>query len=126
MNAFDAANWKRCIPIIESALQYSGGTHNIDDIERAITTKTMQFWPGAQSAVITEIQVYPRLKALHYFLAGGNLEELARMRPIIEHWAESIGCQRVTLAGRRGWIRSFLADEGYQEKWAVMSKELKK
>ena len=86
----------------------------------------MQFWPGAQSAVITEIQVYPRLKALHYFLAGGNLEELARMRPIIEHWAESIGCQRVTLAGRRGWIRSFLADEGYQEKWTVMSKELKK
>ena len=126
MNAFDAANWSRCIPIIESALQYSGGTHNINDIEQAITAKTMQFWPGAQSAVITEIQVYPRLKALHYFLAGGNLEELARMRPIIEHWAESIGCQRVTLAGRRGWIRSFLADEGYQEKWTVMSKELKK
>jgi len=124
MTKFDLQHWERCKPYLEAALLHAGQTHTIEDIAKAVTNKQMQFWPGSQSAVITEIQVYPRSKACHYFLAGGNIEELAAMRPVIEQWALSIGCNRVTLAGRRGWIKSFLADEGYQERWTVMSKEL--
>lgn len=125
MNLSDINHWHRCKPFIEDALRYANGTHTIEDIEVAIASKAMQFWPGQQSAVITEIHVYPRKKALHYFLAGGNLEELSRMRPFIELWAHQIQCTHITLAGRRGWLRTFLADEGYKEQWTVMSKELK-
>lgn len=124
MNAYDLSHWDRCRPFIEAALSFTGGTHTIEDIKRAVDANEMQFWPGQQSAVITEIQSYPQAKGMHYFLAGGDLEELSRMRPILERWALSIGCNRVTLAGRRGWLRTFLADEGYEEKWTVMSKEL--
>jgi len=28
------------------------------------------------------------------------------------------------LAGRKGWARTFLADEGYAPKWHILSKEL--
>jgi hypothetical protein len=83
-----------------------------------------QLWPGQSSAVVTEILVYPKLKNLHFFLAGGNLDELKKMRPHIEAWGKSVGCTRVTRAGRKGWERTFLKDEGYEPQWFILSKEL--
>jgi len=103
---------------VEAALEYSGGTHHF------VKDSRLQVWPANESIVLTEIIVYPRLKNLHYFLAGGDLDELSRMRPLIESWGKSIGCTRVTLAGRRGWQKSFLQDEGYSPQWSVLAKEL--
>ena len=109
---------------VEAALEYSGGTHNFDDIAEMVEDHRLQLWPAKDSVVLTEIIVYPRLKNLHYFLAGGDLDELSRMRPLIESWGKSVGCTRVTLAGRRGWSETFLKDEGYKPKWSVLAKEL--
>lgn len=109
---------------IEAALEYSAGTHTLQDVAQGVEENRFQLWPGVNSAVITEIIVYPRLKNLHFFLAGGDLDELKRMRPHIEAWGKQIGCTRVTLAGRKGWARTFLADEGYAPKWHILSKEL--
>ena len=109
---------------VESALEYSGGTHNFDDVTEMVEGHRLQLWPAKDSVVLTEIIVYPRLKCLHYFLAGGDLDELSRMRPMIESWGKSIGCTRVTLAGRRGWSKTFLKDEGYSPQWAVLAKDL--
>jgi len=109
---------------VEAALEYSGGTHNFDDVAEMVEQNRLQLWPAKDSVVLTEIVVYPRLKNLHYFLAGGDLDELSRMRPLIESWGKSIGCTRVTLAGRRGWAKTFLKDEGYSPQWSVMAKEL--
>ena len=109
---------------VEAALEYSGGTHHFEDILEMVKDSRLQVWPANESIVLTEIIVYPRLKNLHYFLAGGDLDELSRMRPLIESWGKSIGCTRVTLAGRRGWQKSFLQDEGYSPQWSVLAKEL--
>ena len=109
---------------VEAALEYSGGTHNFDDVAEMVEQNRLQLWPAKDSVVLTEIVVYPRLKNLHYFLAGGDLDELSRMRPLIESWGKSIGCTRVTLEGRRGWAKTFLKDEGYSPQWSVMAKEL--
>lgn len=114
----------RCRQWIEDALEYSGGTHSFDDIAAGVLAKKFQLWPNHNSAVVTEIVVYPNTKNLHFFLAGGNLDELKMMRPHIERWGKSIGCTRVTLAGRKGWERTFLKDEGYTPQWFVLSKEL--
>ena len=109
---------------VEAALEYSGGTHNFDDVAEMVEQNRLQLWPAKDSVVLTEIIVYPRLKNLHYFLAGGDLDELSRMRPLIESWGKSVGCTRVTLAGRRGWAKTFLKDEGYSPQWSVLAKEL--
>ena len=114
----------RCRQYIEDALEYSKGTHNFDDIAAGVLSNRYQFWPNKSSAVVTEIIVYPQAKALHFFLAGGNLDELKQMRPVIENWGRSVGCTRVTLAGRKGWERTFLKDEGYEPSWFILSKEL--
>lgn len=109
---------------VDAALEYSGGTHNFEDIVEMVQDNKLQVWPASESIVLTEIIIYPRLKNLHYFLAGGDLIELSRMRPMIEAWGKSLGCTRVTLAGRKGWARTFLQDEGYRPQWSVMAKDL--
>ena len=118
------AELNRCRRWIEDALEYAGGTHNFNDIAATVLSDRFQIWPSNNAVVVTEIVVYPQLKDLHYFLAGGNLDELKAMRPIIEDWGRSIGCTRVSLAGRKGWERTFLKDEGYRPNWFVLSKEL--
>lgn len=110
---------------VEAALEYSGGTHDFDDIVEMVKKEQLQVWPATQSIVLTEVIVYPKLKNLHYFLAGGDLDELSRMRPMIEFWGKSLGCTRVSLAGRRGWAKTFLKDEGYSPQWTVLAKQLK-
>jgi hypothetical protein len=37
--------------------------------------------------------------------------------------ARSLGCSRVTIAGRKGFARA-LKDLGFQEKWTVLAKEI--
>ena len=109
---------------VEAALEYSGGTHGIEDIAEGLKTGKFQLWPADNSVVVTQINVYPRLKNLHFFLAGGDLDELKLMRPLIESWGKSMGCTRVSLAGRQGWSKTFLKNEGYTPKWFVLSKDL--
>ena len=109
---------------VEAALEYSGGTHGIEDIAEGLKKGRFQLWPADDSVVVTEIIVYPRLKNLHFFLAGGDLDELRLMRPLIESWGRDMGCTRVSLAGREGWSKTFLRDEGYKPKWFVLSKDL--
>ena len=109
---------------VEAALEYSGGTHEFEDVVQMVEDHRLQLWPAKDSVVLTEIIVYPQLKNLHDFLAGGDLDELSRMRPLIESWGKSIGCTRVTLAGRRGWAKTFLKDEGYSPQWTVLAKDL--
>ena len=120
----DLAHLERLRQHVEAALEYSGGTHHFEDVLDMVKDSRLQVWPATESIVLTEIIVYPRLKNLHYFLAGGDLDELSRMRPMIESWGKSVGCTRVTLAGRRGWSKTFLQDEGYRPQWSVLAKEL--
>ena len=120
----DREHLERLRQHVEAALEYSGGTHQFEDVLEMVEKNQLQVWPATQSIVLTEIIVYPRLKNLHYFLAGGDLDELSRMRPMIESWGKSIGCTRVSLAGRRGWAKTFLKDEGYSPQWTVLAKQL--
>lgn len=111
-------------PFIEAALEYAGGTHNFDDVVAGLVSGEMQLWATDTAAVVTEIQTYPRLKVCHFFLAGGDMARLAHFQRVIAEWAKSQGCARITLAGRRGWERTFLKGEGYAPTLTTLSKEL--
>lgn len=115
---------KKARPFLEPALKYALGTHTFDDVVDGLVSGEMQLWANDKAAVITEIQTYPRMKVCHFFLAGGDLNELDLFQRVIGQWAKSLGCTRLTLAGRRGWERSFLRGQGYSPKWSILSKEL--
>jgi hypothetical protein len=65
-------NVEKCKEWIEAALEYSGGTHTIEDVEDAIRSGRMQLWPAERACAVTEIVVYPRKTVLHVFLGGGT------------------------------------------------------
>ena len=114
---------KRCLPWIEAALQYSGGTHTAKDVVQGIIEGRMQLWPGENACAVTEIVVYPMKKVLHVFLAGGNMETIVDMQKSAEEWGKAQGCTAMTIAGRKGWSR-VLADHGYREQFVTLAKEL--
>jgi hypothetical protein len=111
-------------PFIEAALEYSCGTHTFGDVVGALVSGEMQLWATDSAAVVTELQMFPQYRACNFFLAGGDMNQLAHFQRVIGEWAKAQGCQRLTITGRRGWERTFLKDEGYTPKWTTFSKEL--
>lgn len=115
------AEWTRCEPWLAAALEHAGGTHTLDDVRQACLEGRAQFWPGRNAAIVTEINVYPQMKAVWFFLTGGALEELLAMKPVIEAWAKGLGCTRAECGGRSGWERVL---KDYQKFCVVLTKEL--
>ena len=114
-----AQEWKRCRAYIEDALAFVT-THTIEDVEAGILAGLYVFWPASKSALITEIHVFPRTKHMHIFLAGGDLDELRGMVPMLQSWARFNGCSKVTLCGRRGWER-VLKQQGWDTGLVALS-----
>ena len=117
------AAWRRCLPWIEAALDYAGGTHTIEDVEAQIARGEAWFWPGEKSALVTEILEYPQFKAASFWLAGGDLGELLDMTPSVETWAVTMGCSKIFECGRPGWAKA-LKPLGYAPLYTVVWKDL--
>jgi len=117
------AELERCRKWIEAALEYSGGTHDFDDIVEAVKLGAMQFWPAEDAAAITEIITFPKKKVLHIFLAGGNMDTIVDMNASAEYFAKMNGCSGLTIAGRKGWAK-VLKETGYSEAFVTLKKDI--
>lgn len=116
--------WERCKPWIEAALEYAHGTHLIEDVWDLVLRGEAHFWPGRRAAIVTEFSDFPRLKALHFWLCGGDMHELLdEMRPAVEAWGCLNNCTRFTTCGRPGWAR-VLKGAGYAPEWHVCRKDV--
>ena len=93
--------WERCRGWIAAALEYTGGTHTIDDVLAAIVSGRAFLLAGERSALVCEVQVYPQMRVLHIWLAGGELAELRTLNEQMDELARHLKCQRVTISGRR-------------------------
>ena len=114
---------ERCRKWIEAALEYSGGTHDFDDIVRMVKANILQFWPAADACAITEIIEYPKKKVLHIFLAGGNMDTIVDMNESAEYFAKLNGCTGMSIAGRKGWSK-VLSKKGYKEAFTTLGKDI--
>lgn len=116
--------WQQVAPLLQPALD---NTYDIMDIEKGLQENRFQLfisWNNkVESAVVTEIAVYPRAKVLRYFLAGGiNLDNwLEKIQQVIEKFAKNNNCTQVEVAGRKGWVKKL---KGYKEKAVLLSKDL--
>jgi hypothetical protein len=113
---------ERCRPWIEDALEYSGGTHNFEDIVDGLASGKMQLWPAPKGCIVTEIVVYPRKKVLNVFLGGGKLEQIMDMHKDVIAWAKAQDCEALTMHGRFGWKKP-LAEYGWKPMHMSFSKE---
>lgn len=114
----------RCRKWIEDALEYSLGTHNVQDLLDGVATNELQLWTHTNTAIITQILVYPRKKLLHVPIVGGNLEEVEAITPSLIEFGKFTGCAGLTTAGRRGWERTFLRKFNFKPAYNCMLMEI--
>lgn len=109
---------------IVAALEYSQGSHSLEDVINGIESGEFQLWPGETSTIVTQIIKFPQKKVLHVFLASGNQEELKEMDPYVVQWAKDQGCSAITFTGRVGWARSQMRELGFEVTHVMMSKDI--
>jgi hypothetical protein len=118
-----AQSFQKFEKILEPALKYAD-THGMQDFADGVENGTMQLWHGEKSAIVTEIHDYPLKKVILVSIAGGDIRELEEIAPHIVKFAQHMGCNRIVLAGRRGWSRTFLRNMAFKPTHYWMSKEL--
>lgn len=116
--------WERCRDWLQAAVERDGGHYDLDDVLKEVAHGNAHFWPGRNCAGVTQFWMFPKAKALNYWLAGGDLKELVEeMLPCIENWARLQGCNKIIVSGREGWGR-VLRPLGYHMAWVSHSKDL--
>lgn len=106
--------FNRLIPQLQASLDYSLKTHSVEDVRKAVEEGKMHFWPVGNSLVVTELAEYPQAKILNVFIAGGNAEEIMKIQPNLQSWANHLGCSHVGFLGRKGWS-PFLRKTGWTD-----------
>jgi hypothetical protein len=107
---------------IADALEYSGGTHSIEDVYQACAVGEAQLHPLEKSCIITEVVDYPSLTVCRIWLAGGDLDELVEAEKSIAVWAKAQGCDAMEINGRKGWQRQL---KDYTATSVVLTKDLR-
>lgn len=110
-------------PQLEEALAHGGGTHSLGDVAAAIDVGTAQLWESPGALLVTEVNVGPRLKELHFWLAAGELDAVLALADIVMDWGREIGCQVATLTGRKGWER-VMKRRGWDSQLVTMGRML--
>lgn len=107
------AHWAMASPWLERALTYGGAMWGLADVKARVEGGTAHYHADPSAVAITEFVITPKVKALNFWLIGGNRAGLDRLRPRIESWGLSHGCTRFMGAGRRGHERRF-GQDGYR------------
>jgi hypothetical protein len=110
--------WRRCAPMLARALD---GSHTLEDVWAGVRSGEFDFWPGEISAAVCELVEHPRRREYHVWLAGGDLSELTKMERSASAYARALGCQRITIHGRKGWARAL---DNYRPAYVAVAKEL--
>ena len=88
------------------ALAYEPGGATIEGVASAIQKGDAQFWMQGEGIIVTRINVFGEGRALSYWLAAGDMDDVLSITPHIEKWAkDEMGCTIAFMTGRRGWSR---------------------
>lgn len=110
------AQWVRFRDLFADAM--GEGFWTIEDLEQKIAHRRAFFFPGAGSALVGQIEVYPGgSKVFQVLWAVGDVAEIVTMAPGVEAVARMMGCDTMLIEGREAW-RRVLKGHGY-EPWSV-------
>jgi hypothetical protein len=97
----------------------------MESLEQSVREGRRQLWmPEDNSwALLTQIDVYPAMKVLNVFWAGGTLpEDYGEILTDIEAWGAAQGCKQADANGRLGWLRAL---QGYRRApWVNLVKDI--
>lgn len=81
-----------------------GDTSEAELLEEIVAGRA-QLWPGETAVMVTQCVIEADGRALHVWLAGGELAGVMALKPGVEAWGRAQGCNYVTIDGRPGWAR---------------------
>ena len=112
----------RVWPILKAAAALAGDTHRKRHVAERLRSGLAQLWTLPSAACVTSIERHDTgLRDLHGWLAAGDLDGLVTIEARLEHFARAENCDRMVIAGRRGWLRIF---SGYSERAVIIAKDL--
>lgn len=108
-------------------LEREGGLVLASAIRADLAQGKKQLWGFKEGVVlgiaVTEVFETPKGKCCQICAACGTESSKGQIDAIIasiEAWAREIGCSRMMLQGRRGWLRRL---DGYRQTGVVLEKE---
>lgn len=118
----------RCREWIRQAVEPTG-LYTIADVEKAIESGAMHFWPARDCAAVTEFVFYPNCKALNIYAGGGikgkALKELTDVvEPHLVAWAAASDCKKIMAFGIKPEWTPIGHRMGYSHLWTVMAKDI--
>ena len=118
--------FERVWPWLEKAVRRYGDTHRKEHVLQRILDGRAQLWTERNAALITSIERYDTgLVEVRGWLGGGrparSIGDLRRIEKRVEAWAKDIGAQRLTILGRRGWLRALT---GWRELAVLIVKDI--
>ena len=106
--------WPTVAPWLEAALASSNNPETLLDVYEQVSRRPgHDLWVCDTATILTVLVAGQKGPLLHLWLAGGAMDGIQQLYPLVEAFARELGCISMTLIGRRGWERSFLRDEGW-------------
>jgi len=94
-------------------LDRMGGVYHLRDILERLGDGRMQSFARGNSLLVTEINIYPRARALDCLLAVGDLEDCKTLHDDAMRFAGEHDISLIRAYGRRGWA-PFARDRGWR------------
>lgn len=106
---------------LSDALKRAGDTHSVDDVIEMIENGDARLYKRKKSTVVTQEFDLPAARQLHFWLAGGDLDDLIQAEREIVEDAKERGINKVTIIGRPGWQKKL---DGFRQAGVILSKEI--
>ena len=85
---------------LSDALKRAGDTHTVDDVIEMIENGDARLYKRKKSTVVTQEFDLPAARQLHFWLAGGDLDDLIQAEREIVEDAKERGINKVTIIGQ--------------------------
>jgi hypothetical protein len=99
---------------LDRVLDRMGGVYHWRDIMERLEDGRMQSFAHGNSMLVTQINVYPRAKALDWLAAVGDMEDWRTIHDQAIEFADANNVSLIRAYGRRGWW-PFIRDHGWKE-----------
>jgi hypothetical protein len=109
---------------IEAAIGHADcATHSFDDVVGMVVEGKLIPLFFEECFALALVHQFPQAKHYHIFACGGKLQAIIDNTETFKDDAKRRGCDRITISGRKGWIRA-LKQIGARPTYSVMALDL--
>lgn len=112
--ARSVSQWDVVDKWLRRAIAHSKGRQSLPDVVDDCEKGEKQLWVVREGeaqvvgTLVTEIRKHPEMQVCSVILLGGvGFDQWKYLAETLEIWARDIGCTKMDLQGRPGWIRKF-------------------